>query len=843
MISHIEAQALVSARLDGPLDPIADRELTAHLATCPQCRAFAQASESLAQGLRELPYLPASPTVSRTVLERLSAGRSPWTRFGGALNANPGPALSTLAAIGVLLVLGAFVFNRFVLDDRQNPTPEDNQLLSATTQEASETVQPTDEALQIAAEATTTDVPAPTATTDPTLEPTQEPTATSAPTNTPAPTDVPTETPADAAALQLNPTAAPTNPPEPTATTEPTQEPTATTAPTPEPTATLEPTPEPTATAEPTPEPTATLEPTPAPTATLEPTPEPTDTPAPTATVEPTPEPTATAEPTPEPTATTEPTPEPTATVQPTPEPTPEPTATSEPTLEPTPEPTEAPAPTGEPTPAPDENEIVDLVTESPTASLDTAQEADSTMIPEEAPAPTSTPAPTATLPPTPEPTSTPEPTPEPTATREPTPEPTATPAPTEAPTEQPTPEPTATPAPTPEPTPTEATAPPIESIDGTYVPAEDGTEAEQAPPTEAPTEQPTPEPTATPAEPEGAIEPANPEETPPAGEPAAGGDQNAIVPIDSSETAATDETAESTGSVGQGAAGEGGEARNLDEASDDYGAVEGEGRLTLDNDSDVIRQDVPNAAPSRSAGLRLQHGDADLGQAVAICGVESGDCTDVSTASKDGEAAIDTALGWLGGGIVYERMQEDGSVSYRYVTVDPGSGEVIEDVSLLDGDPSIESRLPAYVSGETMLVTTTSDNWVVLTPGGGYVSGSQFGEPGLVRVSGPSFRSSYVAYVVGGQLVIASVDDPGTAISAIPFNGVDYDISPDGSQVVISTGSTIDIYSVDSVDGQLLSSWDAGNTQTGSVLWLDSGIVYVDESTGTVRQIQDTGQ
>ena len=64
MISHEEAQALISARLDGPLDPAANRALLAHLATCPACRQFAEQANVLARGLRDLPHLPPSPTVS-----------------------------------------------------------------------------------------------------------------------------------------------------------------------------------------------------------------------------------------------------------------------------------------------------------------------------------------------------------------------------------------------------------------------------------------------------------------------------------------------------------------------------------------------------------------------------------------------------------------------------------------------------------------------------------------------------------------------------------------------------------------------------------------------------------
>src|SRR5699024_2830571 len=86
-------------------------------ATCPHCRAFAYDINAMAAGLRELPYLPPSAAVSRGVMAHVEQGRSPWTRFSGVLSAKPGPAFSTLAVIVIVLLLGVFVANRFLLDN------------------------------------------------------------------------------------------------------------------------------------------------------------------------------------------------------------------------------------------------------------------------------------------------------------------------------------------------------------------------------------------------------------------------------------------------------------------------------------------------------------------------------------------------------------------------------------------------------------------------------------------------------------------------------------------------------------------------------------------------------
>lgn len=726
MISHIEAQALISAQLDGPLDIFAERELAAHLVSCSRCRAFAQSSETLAQGLRELPYLPASPTVTRAVLEHIDAGRSPWSRLGGVINANPGPALSTVAAIALLIALGALVYSRFLVNDAE---PGDSQLLSAITREADQATQPpTDQALVIAAAATSGVVPSPT------------PTETPSPTATQAPTSAPSS-----AASQLAPET-----PSPTATTEPT--------------VTLELTPEPTATEEPTVAPTSTSEPTetPAPTATLEPT----------ATTQPGPEPTATAAPTTAPTATTEPTPEPTA--------------------------------TQEPTQDPGNAEIVDL-TQTEAATREPAPTSAVTATPDS----TQAPEPTATV------------TPEPTAT--PSPEPTVTPEPTAAPTED--------------------QGPPIEPLDGTYAADESG--QAQTGPAEA--TEATQAPTETPATVgiESMDEPQQDERSGDRGQDrpteGAGGTDGVIQPIEGGASLPAEVASEPAATQTPGPEGEQ-PGTDLASVSTSIGGVGGSGaRLGLSADNTLVRADEPSAAPATGAsGLEMGQVGAENGQAVAVCD-GNGNCTDVSSASRAGKPAEDTPLGWLGDGLVYQRMAGN-AVSYRYVDVDPDTGEAISDTELLAEDAAFASAGPAYAGGSTMLIPTARGDWVVLTPDGGRVARGQGGTPSLVRVSGESFSAPfpYVSYVTGGKLVIANLASPGDAVVEIPFAGVDYDVSPDVTQVVVNTGQALEIYST---EGALRQAYDAGAIEIGGVLWLRDGIVYEDRRSGDVFLIDGTGQ
>src|SRR5699024_430029 len=105
-------------------------------------------------------------------------GRSPWTRFSGVLSANPGPAFSTLAVIVIVLLLGVFVANRFLLDN--GSSDDGNGQLAARPTLQSETPrsavmlttpEPTDEPEE----------PEPTANDEPAKQEEPEPTATEPP--------------------------------------------------------------------------------------------------------------------------------------------------------------------------------------------------------------------------------------------------------------------------------------------------------------------------------------------------------------------------------------------------------------------------------------------------------------------------------------------------------------------------------------------------------------------------------------------------------------------------------------------------------------------------------------
>ena len=710
MISHVEAEALISARLDQPLDPIAERELAAHLATCSQCRAFAQSSDALAMGLRQLPYLPASSAVSRRVMARVDEGRSPWTRFGGLLSANPGPALSTFAIIVVLFLLGFFVLNRFVIDDRDPAGPGENQL---------------------AAQPTT----APTRDAEFVLSATQEePTASTVPTAT----DEPTAT--------EQPTTAPTS--EPTATDEP---PKPTTAPTDEPTAT-----------------------------------------------EPPPEPTTV--PTDEPTATNEP-----------PAPTDAPTGDTGGQPASVPDSTEPPASLRKETP-PDSDDVVDLTSSPEGDERDTPASY----------SPTATSEPTVTT--------------EPTATEEPT----------------------ATLAPTSTPVPTEEGPPPILPIDGSSV-----VDAEAEP-------GQTPESTA--SDPSGSHEEES--ERPPESD----GNDNTIQPIggmsDASSETSTQESAPDENAIqsidGTGGAEEGDESGtpstesgedesaiqtidgetpesnageddstgtegtiDLDANSEFYGDIYGEpgNRLILiDGRMEYGVQAHPSSLVTPS-GLEARTTSTSGGQAIEICTAD-GTCTDLSSESSNG-AASDEPLGWLGGGVFYAR-NESNTMTFHYLVPNAAGTEVESDTVLYDGGLDLAPTQPVYLAEGRIWVITAGGDWMALSPDGAQRLPSSYTAPQDLRFASTG-QGELVGFVSSGQLVISPAADPGNPILTLPYAGVDFDISPSGNRIVMSTGTGIEIYDL---QGTLVVRYASSDTNPGSVLWLNSGIVYYDSASGALMQI-----
>lgn len=674
MITHREAEALISARLDQRLDPLTERELSAHLATCPDCRAFSQASRALATGLRELPYLPPSSTVSRGVMAQVEEGQSPWARAGGFLTATPGSIFSTLAVIAVVLLLGFFVLNRFVLDTGTSPG-DDNQLASqptvlATSQEGDVVI----------------GTPEPTAT--------HEIAETTAPKTT-ATTIPPTETMES----------------EPSATDVP---PTETEAP---------------------------------PTATLEPTAEPTELPK-----------------------------------------SPE-TVVNANSLEKAP-------------PSTPQSTVIDLI--------GTAEDSnDTTDI-----------------------TSTPYRKPTRATSSEETSAPTATPAPTE--------NPAATV------TPTEEEAPPIEPLNGQL--AETPADTSQTASKESLDESPE-EATAT-AEPDNDEVPIVPIATGDGtGAAETTGSGQTIEPMDAGNTPASDQeigdiepdstqSPEATKTATEEAPSDAPEgAGDLNAKSEVYGDIPGDpsGRLVLENGR---MEYGPQAYPTRltsASGVEARSVSTDDGRTVELC--VDGGCQDVSSESAAGPAS-DTPLSWIDGGLFYVRDVSN-RLTYHYLVPDETGTGVDSDTVLFDGGVGLEPIFPVYLAEGRLWIITSSDNWLVLSVYGGQLLSSEFANPHDLRFADSGGQDLVVGYVSGSQLVIAPSNEPDSPLLTTTFSGIDFDISPNGDHIVISTGSAIEIYDL---NGVLVTSFASPDMQPGTVLWLDSGIIYHDDASGISMQIPNPG-
>ncbi len=304
-MSHAEAERLISARLDAPLDLNQNRVLLAHLATCDSCRAFAANMESMSTEFRALPVLPASPVVSRQVRARIAQQPSPWSWLSGALfNGRWGPIPAAAAGVALVAVIAvALILRGSDPNNGSSPlaAPTTNLAMASATGDASRTPNNGNPNLSLAAsqtpkfinvQVTPTFVPTETATPQPTETAPPTDTATTAPTETATaqPTETPTTRPTGTATVSPADTA--TAKPVATATLRPVIVPTktATEAPTQPPAATATDTPKTTATARPTrtPADTATAEPTQTPSDTATATVEPTVAPADTATAAPT---------------------------------------------------------------------------------------------------------------------------------------------------------------------------------------------------------------------------------------------------------------------------------------------------------------------------------------------------------------------------------------------------------------------------------------------------------------------------------------------------------------------------------------------------------------------------
>ncbi|HWV23410.1 MAG TPA: hypothetical protein VNZ58_04400, partial [Thermomicrobiales bacterium] len=487
-----------------------------------------------------------------------------------------------------------------------------------------------------------------------------------------------------------------------------------------------------------------------------------------------------------------------------------------------------------------------------PTASA--TSEPTATMMPTETPAPTETqaPVPTETTAPVPTATTPPEPTattpPEPTATNAPmiantaatsqpvdltgeeehaTPQPTATPEPSPTATATVEPSPTESPAPEPTSTPEDSgEAPPIVPVDGANV-IEAPEDVEATATSEAESTQ-----EATPDETDTTIQPISTSD----GTGGGSDTPQRIEPIGGTSpesTSASEETPESTEAPATETSTDE-NAIDLDANSEAYGGIAGDpsGRLVLDDGRMEYQPQAHPAILTSGDGLKAETEATSDGQAVVLC---SGDeCADVSSESADGPST-DTPLSWINGALIYVR-DSGGRISYHALVPNDAGTAAASDTVLYDGGADLGPTFPVYRADNQVWVITQGSGWLALTDGTAHLYGDDFGSPRLLRFAATG-EGSIVAYVADGKVIVATTDAPGSPIGSAPFNGVDFDVSPGGSRIVVSTGSAIEIYDL---DGNLISTYASPDMQPGTVLWLNSGVVFQNEATGTLMQIPD---
>jgi hypothetical protein len=230
-----------------------------------------------------------------------------------------------------------------------------------------------------------------------------------------------------------------------------------------------------------------------------------------------------------------------------------------------------------------------------------------------------------------------------------------------------------------------------------------------------------------------------------------------------------------------------------------------------------------------------LQVQDGATGQVVGACG-SNGDCVDISSASKSDAGGTDTPIGWIGDTAIYERLNGgDQVVEFRAVTLDPSTLEPLDDRVIGGGEWDWETTVRPYPYGDGLLVPT-ANYWLSITLDGVTpVSGN----PGQGGLSQFRFKpdAGLIGYVSGGSVFVAPLNAPGEAVAQIPFDGYDYDISPDGTQVAILSGDGISIYDF---SGNLVATIpNPEGISVGSLAWLNEGIVFVDFTNGVLRGLQ----
>jgi hypothetical protein len=257
--------------------------------------------------------------------------------------------------------------------------------------------------------------------------------------------------------------------------------------------------------------------------------------------------------------------------------------------------------------------------------------------------------------------------------------------------------------------------------------------------------------------------------------------------------------------------------------------------RLGLSPDGELIFSVNPGRVSLEQNGVTLQSGEGERGQVAVACD-GNGSCREISSSSGEGSGYTDTPIGWLNGEAIYERLNGDEyPVEFRAVSIDPDSLEPQEDRLIGGGDyGDIGTLIRPYPVNEALLVPTASDWLLISSDSVDAIDSNPYGDLSQIRVN-PG--TGVISYVSGGNLILAPLESPGSPMVSLPFSEVDYDFSPNGDRIAVSTGETIEIW--DSSGNVLTTFTNTDGIALGSLAWFNQGLIFADLTNGVLRVIQ----
>lgn len=199
-------------------------------------------------------------------------------------------------------------------------------------------------------------------------------------------------------------------------------------------------------------------------------------------------------------------------------------------------------------------------------------------------------------------------------------------------------------------------------------------------------------------------------------------------------------------------------------------------------------------------------------------------------TSQPDNTLTRDVPAGWLGQTAVYQRTYLD----------DPSRG--IELWRVGDDAPfwTLEGEQAYTVHpislGQSVLLATSA-GWFEVASNGDATNLGPASITGRIDefAVGPAGR---IAYASEGQLVIASIENPGTALTtpAYSASGGGFDWSPDGDRLVIAAGPTLTFVTQ---AGETIATLEpAGSSSVSGPYWTSRGVLFLTNDSAELRRV-----